>query len=226
MMDDPPDNAVPFHLAKLLDQHFLRDSRDCAFQVGKAQQLAAEKMKQDHKLPPALQQLEGLFNALGGGRCGVLDLTQKSVPYFFVRSCHLVSVTTPLLRSNRGRGRDLVRRRARRKGTLMPIDLSKPIVAYFTADKSDSEAVARCFTDHATVKDEGHTYRGRDAIKRWKADSATRYSYTSEPFAVEHKDGRIVVTSHLVGDFPGSPVDLRYFFVLDGDKIASLEIVP
>jgi hypothetical protein len=32
------------------------------------------------------------------------------------------------------------------------------------------------------------------------------------------------VTSHLVGDFPGSPVDLRYFFVLDGDKIASLEI--
>jgi hypothetical protein len=76
------------------------------------------------------------------------------------------------------------------------------------------------------VKDEGHTYNGRAAIQQWKADSATKYSYTSEPFAIEDKDGKIVVTSHLVGTFPGSPVDLRYFFVLDGDKIASLEIIP
>jgi len=34
------------------------------------------------------------------------------------------------------------------------------------------------------------------------------------------------VTSHLVRDFPGSPVDLRYFFILDGDQIAALEIIP
>lgn len=108
----------------------------------------------------------------------------------------------------------------------MPIDLPKPIAAYFTADKSDCEAVVRCFTEQAIVKDEGHTYNGRAAIKQWKAGSATKYSYTSEPFAIEDKDGKIVVTSHLVGTFPGSPVDLRYFFVLDGDKIASLEIIP
>lgn len=38
--------------------------------------------------------------------------------------------------------------------------------------------------------------------------------------------GRIVVTAHLVGDFPGSPTDLRYFFVLEDDKIADLEITP
>jgi len=35
-----------------------------------------------------------------------------------------------------------------------------------------------------------------------------------------------VVTSHVVGDFPGSPIDLRYLFVLDDDRIAELEIVP
>jgi hypothetical protein len=108
----------------------------------------------------------------------------------------------------------------------MPIDLPKPVAAYFTADKGDGEAVARCFAERAIVKDEGHTYNGRAAIQQWKADSATKYSYTSEPFAIEDKDGKIVVTSHLVGTFPGSPVDLRYFFVLDGDKIASLEIIP
>jgi len=56
--------------------------------------------------------------------------------------------------------------------------------------------------------------------------TSTKYEYTSEPVACEEKDGIIVVTSHLVGNFPGSPVDLRFFFKLEGDKIASLEIVP
>ena len=29
----------------------------------------------------------------------------------------------------------------------MTLDLPKPIAAYFTADKGDSEAVAQCFTE-------------------------------------------------------------------------------
>jgi hypothetical protein len=108
----------------------------------------------------------------------------------------------------------------------MTLDLPAPIAAYFTADKRDSEAVAQCFTDNATVKDEGHTYHGRAAIKQWKADTSAKYQYTSEPFACEQKDGKFVVTSRLTGNFPGSPVNLRFFFGLDGDKIASLEIIP
>ena len=50
--------------------------------------------------------------------------------------------------------------------------------------------------------------------------------YTCEPFACERGDGVVVVTSRLTGTFPGSPVDLRFFFVLEGDTIASLEIIP
>ena len=42
----------------------------------------------------------------------------------------------------------------------MSLNLPKPIVAYFTAGKGDSEAVARCFTENAIVKDEGHIYNG------------------------------------------------------------------
>ncbi len=42
----------------------------------------------------------------------------------------------------------------------MSLDLPKPIDAYFTADRDDHEAVVRCFTDNAVVKDEGHTYNG------------------------------------------------------------------
>ena len=108
----------------------------------------------------------------------------------------------------------------------MTLELPGPIAAYFAADREDGEAVARCFTEAAVVKDEGRTYRGRAAIRQWKEDAATRYQYTSEPFACEQRDGAVVVTSRLTGSFPGSPVNLRFFFVLDGDKIASLEIIP
>ncbi len=107
----------------------------------------------------------------------------------------------------------------------MSIELPKAIAAYFEADKQDAAAVARSFTPDAVVRDEGHTYKGAAEIEGWKAASSAKYSYTSETIALDEDAGRIVVTNHLVGDFPGSPVDLRYFFTLAGDKIAALEIV-
>ena len=112
------------------------------------------------------------------------------------------------------------------KPATQSINLPKPIAAYFTADKGDGEAVSQCFTENAVVKDEGHTHKGRAAIKEWKTDASAKYQYTCEPLACEERDGKTVVTSHLVGNFPGSPVDLRFFFKLEGDKIASLEIIP
>lgn len=108
----------------------------------------------------------------------------------------------------------------------MTLNLPKPVAAYFTADTQDPEAVAQCFTQNAVVKDEGHTHQGQVAIKKWKAEASAKYQYTSEPFACEQKDGKFVVTCKLTGNFPGSPVNLRFFFGLKGDKIASLEIIP
>jgi len=108
----------------------------------------------------------------------------------------------------------------------MTLDLPRPAADYFTADIVDSDSVAACFTENAVVKDEGHTYQGRAAIKKWKADASTKYQYTCEPLACEQVDGRTVVTCRLTGNFPGSPVDLRFFFELEGDKIASLEVIP
>ena len=81
------------------------------------------------------------------------------------------------------------------KPATRSLSLPKPIAAYFTADKADAEAVSQCFTESAVVKDEGHTHKGRAAIKKWKADASTTYDYTSEPFACEQKDGKTVVTS-------------------------------
>ena len=112
------------------------------------------------------------------------------------------------------------------KPAIKALNLPKPIAAYFAADKGDGEAVSRCFTENAVVKDEGHTHKGRAAIKAWKTDASAKYQYTCEPLACEERDGKTVVTSHLVGNFPGSPVDLRFVFKLEGDRIASLEIIP
>lgn len=109
----------------------------------------------------------------------------------------------------------------------MAITLPAPIAAYFAADKTrDADQAAACFLDTAFVKDEGHTYLGRDEIRQWIASSTSKYSYTATPFAISQDGDRVVVTSHLVGDFPGSPVVLRYAFVLQDGLIAELDIRP
>lgn len=106
----------------------------------------------------------------------------------------------------------------------MAIELPKAIAAYFAADKSNADDIAKCFVETAFVKDEGKTYLGRDEIRDWKRSASKTYEYTVEPFDITTKDRRVVVSSHLTGNFPGSPVDLRYAFVLDGDLIQELEI--
>lgn len=107
---------------------------------------------------------------------------------------------------------------------MTALSLPDPIAAYFAADKQSTDAVALCFTAQATVKDEGRTHSGLDAIKAWKAEASTKYTYTSEPFAHVQKEGIHIVTSRVVGNFPGSPVDLQYRFHLERGLIASLEI--
>lgn len=109
----------------------------------------------------------------------------------------------------------------------MTMTLPEVIARYFAADnKGNAQTMSECFTQDAIVVDEGNTYTGREAIRQWMANASTEYAYTVEPFSLSEENGRTVVTSHLVGNFPGSPVDLRYFFVLRGDGIAELEIVP
>lgn len=102
--------------------------------------------------------------------------------------------------------------------------LPGPITAYFTADQKTPEALARCFTAQAVVKDEGLTHTGLEAIKAWKAAATTKYTYTTVPFALEREADIQVVRVHVAGNFPGSPVDLRYRFRLERGLIASLEI--
>lgn len=108
----------------------------------------------------------------------------------------------------------------------MSIDLPKPIAAYFDADAQSAVAVACLFTPDAVVTDEGRTHSGRAGIAAWKAAASAAFRYSSTPIAVRHDGDHVVVTGHVAGDFPGSPVDLRYLFTIAGDEIAALEIKP
>jgi ketosteroid isomerase-like protein len=104
------------------------------------------------------------------------------------------------------------------------IALPTPIASYFAADTANAEAVVRCFSEDAVVVDEDRTHRGPAAIARWKADATAQYQYTSEPLSVEASGRETIVIARVTGNFPGSPVTLRYRFTLAGDAIARLEI--
>ena len=104
------------------------------------------------------------------------------------------------------------------------LNLPPSIAAYFRADTDDAARVAQSFTENAVVIDERREYRGRTAIASWKAASTAKYHYTSEPIGIETEGTERVVTARVVGDFPGSPINLKYRFTLEDDRIARLEV--
>ena len=107
---------------------------------------------------------------------------------------------------------------------MSTLHLPDTVTAYFAADRQGADAVARYFTMQGVVKDEGRTYTGPDAIKAWKLAASSAYAYTSVPLAVERHNGVCLVTCRVAGNFPGSPIELRYGFRLERGLIASLEI--
>ncbi|WP_459614262.1 nuclear transport factor 2 family protein [Bordetella sp. 2513F-2] len=107
----------------------------------------------------------------------------------------------------------------------MPVSLPHPISAYFEAgSRKDAARVAECFAPDATVRDEGRAHRGHDAILAWQAGVQKAFEFHVEPLGVSRRDGHVVVTTRVAGNFPGSPVELEHVFLLAGDRIQSLEI--
>lgn len=57
---------------------------------------------------------------------------------------------------------------------------------------------------------------------RWQSEEA--YAFTLEVTNAAEQGSETVVTCRVTGTFPGSPIDLRFFFTLEADKIAALTI--
>ena len=108
----------------------------------------------------------------------------------------------------------------------MPLTkLIGPVANYIAAaNAQDIEAVTASFSEGAVVRDEGQTRQGIAAIRQWAVEVSKKYRPTVEALDVAHTDGRTILTGRVSGDFPGSPIELRYVFTLNGEKIERLEI--
>jgi ketosteroid isomerase-like protein len=110
-------------------------------------------------------------------------------------------------------------------GNAMTSKLPAVVTAYLAADKAqDLDKLCQCFTNDALVHDESRQYQGHDSIRTWKKQSAAKYDYTVEPIDVAVTERNIKLHARLTGNFPGSPAELRYTFVLANGKIQSLAI--
>ena len=103
--------------------------------------------------------------------------------------------------------------------------LSPPVADYVAgANAQDVEAVTACFSEDAVVRDEGKTRQGISAIREWVEEVSGKYRPTVEVIDAAETDGQTIVRGRVSGDFPGSPIELRYSFTLKGEKISRLEI--
>ena len=106
----------------------------------------------------------------------------------------------------------------------MKTELPPAIAAFFQAHNTGkTENFNDLFTPDALVSDEAHEYRGI-AIKGWIDEAIAKYKPTAEATAVAQAGEKTIVTAQVSGNFPGSPVQLRYNFTLKNGKIAALSI--
>jgi hypothetical protein len=111
--------------------------------------------------------------------------------------------------------------------TAMNTEMTLPgaIARYFeAANRFDSAAAAACFATDATVHDEAHEHVGRKAIQTWISNSGEKYQPQATALAAAEEDGNLIVTARVSGQFPGSPIELNFAFVLRDGAIAQLKI--
>jgi ketosteroid isomerase-like protein len=100
-----------------------------------------------------------------------------------------------------------------------------PVANYVAAANAhDIEAMVATFNEGAVVRDEGKDRRGIAAIRQWAVEVSNKYHPTVEALGVAQTEGNTILSGRVSGDFPGSPIDLRYVFTLAGGKIECLEI--
>jgi hypothetical protein len=110
---------------------------------------------------------------------------------------------------------------------LEAMDVPEIISRYFQlASSADRESYFALFADDAVVTDEGNTYRGVDAIRAWRT-TVPPVTYSVADIETSDNGKAARVTAEIAGDFPGSPVMLRFEFGgLTDQLIGSLKIAP
>lgn len=106
------------------------------------------------------------------------------------------------------------------------LELPQPLAPYFAASNAgDVNAQVSYFSTAARVKDEGEWRQGPAEIAAWARDTRARYQHQTTPGSIDSDAAAVFVNAQVVGNFPGSPVVLRYRFELNDGLIDRLEIV-
>lgn len=108
----------------------------------------------------------------------------------------------------------------------MAAQLPDNLDRYFAAQNDhDADGMVAAFAPDAEVRDEGRVHVGRQAIREWKLETIAKYGISIQPLSSSTEGDVLTVTASVSGNFPGSPADLTYDFVLDGaGLIRRLEI--
>ena len=107
----------------------------------------------------------------------------------------------------------------------MQMQMPHTIRAYVHATNArDTDVFGALFTQDAIVHDEGQEHRGVAAIRRWLTSTVEKYQFALTPTSLSQEGTEAILTAQLSGDFPGSPLSMRYHFVLHEGKIAKLDI--
>ncbi|WP_353119210.1 nuclear transport factor 2 family protein [Nitratidesulfovibrio sp.] len=107
----------------------------------------------------------------------------------------------------------------------MTLNLPPAIAGYFAAANAhDGAAMVRHFAPDALVIDEQRERNGHAAIREWEEETYTQFHPRIEPQSVESYADETRVMGTVSGNFPGSPVVLRFVFRLSGGLITRLEI--
>src|SRR5260221_7455369 len=103
--------------------------------------------------------------------------------------------------------------------------LPEIIKNYIEASNShDVKSILACFTENAVVHDEKRDFSGKRAIEEWLTSTIKKYSFQFKPLTIKGSDPEKIVTIEVSGTFDGSPIILNYHFMIENEKLASLNI--
>lgn len=92
------------------------------------------------------------------------------------------------------------------------------------ANAGNGEAASLCFAEDAVVHDENAEHHGRPAIRAWVEETARKYAFQLKALRAEQIEGGVRVICGVSGNFPGSPIELDFDFLLADDQIKNLRI--
>jgi hypothetical protein len=88
----------------------------------------------------------------------------------------------------------------------------------------DAMTYANLFSETAVVFDEGKTHKGRLEIERWIDHSNKNYQSVMQPLEYTENGTTSILTAECSGNFPGSPITLKFHFDIVDGQIQHLEV--